>query len=122
MGRGGNNQNLLYGDKPLNDSGLKTKSTLYSVTDKKAQPKMIAVESSNIEAIGYNEDKRELHISYKPDKKGHQSHGYYSDVPKHYFDEMLGTPSKGKYQHAVLGPELGNFKYLDLDNAIEIII
>lgn len=50
------------------------------------------VDSSNIDAIGYDEDNQELHVKFL-------SGGYYtySGVPKEVFDELMNAPSKGSY-------------------------
>lgn len=53
---------------------------------------MIYVDSSNIEAIGYDEDTQELHVQFLS--------GYcyvYHDVPKSIFDDLLYAPSKGSF-------------------------
>lgn len=54
-------------------------------------PEMIYVDSSNIEAIGYD-GTGELHVQFL-------SGGYYiyHDVPRETFDELLYAPSKGSY-------------------------
>ncbi len=55
-------------------------------------PEMIYVDSSNIEAIGYDDEKQELHVQFL-------SGGYYiyHDVPRAVFDELLIAASKGSY-------------------------
>ncbi|AFM23327.1 KTSC domain-containing protein [Desulfomonile tiedjei] len=55
-------------------------------------PDMIYVDSSNIEAIGYDEDAQELHVQFL-------SGGYYvySDVPRSIFDQIMYAPSKGSF-------------------------
>lgn len=55
-------------------------------------PEMIYVDSSNIEAVGYDEDTQELHVSFL-------SGGYYiySDVPRDIFDQLMYAPSKGSF-------------------------
>jgi hypothetical protein len=55
-------------------------------------PDMIYVDSSNIEAIGYDADSQELHVQFL-------SGGYYvyHDVPPDVFDEFNCAPSKGSY-------------------------
>lgn len=55
-------------------------------------PEMTFVDSSNIEAIGYDDEKNELHVQFL-------SGGYYVyyDVPKEIFDDLLTAPSKGSY-------------------------
>lgn len=55
-------------------------------------PEMIFVDSSNIEAIGYDDDAQELHVRFLPS-------GYYiySDVPREIFDDLMNAPSKGSF-------------------------
>ncbi len=53
---------------------------------------MIYVDSSNIEAVGYDDDSQELHVQFL-------SSGYYiySDVPREIFDDLMNAPSKGSF-------------------------
>jgi hypothetical protein len=55
-------------------------------------PEMIFVDSSNIEAVGYDESTQELHVRFL-------SGGYYvyHEVPREIFDNLLGAPSKGSF-------------------------
>jgi len=55
-------------------------------------PEMIYVDSSNIEAIGYDDDTQELHVQFL-------SGGYYiyHNVPRGVFDELIYASSKGSY-------------------------
>ena len=55
-------------------------------------PEMIYVDSSNIEAVGYDEDTQELHGWFL-------SGGYYiyRDVPRDIFDQLMYAPSKGSF-------------------------
>ena len=55
-------------------------------------PEMIYVDSSNIEAIGYDENAQELHVQFL-------SGGYYvyHEVPREIFDNIMAAPSKGSY-------------------------
>ena len=55
-------------------------------------PEMIFVESSNIEAIGYDDDTQELHVQFLP-----SGHYIYSDVPREMFDNLMNAPSKGSF-------------------------
>ncbi len=57
-------------------------------------PEMIPVESSNLAAAGYDEEKEELYIEFK-------SGGLYkySDVPYNVFKDLLDADSKGQYFH-----------------------
>jgi hypothetical protein len=55
-------------------------------------PKMTYVNSSNIEAIGYDDDALELHVRFL-------SGGYYiyHNVPRQIFDDLMSAPSKGSF-------------------------
>jgi len=55
-------------------------------------PEMVYVDSSNIEAIGYDDKTQELHVQFL-------SGGYYiyHGVPRHIFDSFLEAPSKGSF-------------------------
>ena len=53
---------------------------------------MIFVDSSNIEAIGYNDDTLELHVQFLSG-----SYYIYSDVPREVFDDLMNAPSKGSF-------------------------
>ena len=55
-------------------------------------PEMIYVDSSNVEAIGYDNDSQELHVQFVG------GHLYvYSDVPREVFDGLMYAPSKGSF-------------------------
>jgi len=55
-------------------------------------PEMVYVESSNIEAVGYDEASQELHVQFL-------SGGYYvyNGVPRDVFDQLMAAPSKGSF-------------------------
>lgn len=55
-------------------------------------PEMNYVDSSNIEAIGYDDAAEELHVQFL-------NSGYYvySGVPRYKYDELMNAPSKGSY-------------------------
>ena len=55
-------------------------------------PEMIYVDSSNVEAVGYDGDTQELHVQFL-------SGGYYiyHDVPRNIFDELMNASSKGSF-------------------------
>jgi len=55
-------------------------------------PEMVYVDSSNVEAVGYDDDAQELHVQFL-------SGGYYTyhDVPRSVFDDLLYAPSKGSF-------------------------
>lgn len=55
-------------------------------------PEMVGVASSNIAAIGYDEEARELYVHFKSG-----SEYAYSGVDRVTFDDFLGSGSKGKY-------------------------
>lgn len=53
---------------------------------------MIFIDSSNIEAIGYDVDTQELHIQFL-------SGGYYiyNNVPRAIYDDLMNASSKGSF-------------------------
>lgn len=55
-------------------------------------PEMIYVDSSNVEAIGYDDATQELHVQFV-------SSGYYIyyDVPREIFDMLMYSQSKGSF-------------------------
>lgn len=55
-------------------------------------PEMIYVDSSNVEAIGYDGDTQELHVQFV-------SGGtyVYHDVPRNVFDDLMSAASKGSF-------------------------
>ena len=55
-------------------------------------PEMIYVDSSNIEAVGYDDDGQELHVHFL---SGGQY--VYHSVPREIFEEFLQAPSKGSF-------------------------
>lgn len=59
--------------------------------------KMIQVQSSNIQAVGYDEDKRNIHIELISGEKY-----MYKEVPKKVFEDLLTAPSIGSYTHRYL--------------------
>ena len=55
-------------------------------------PDMISVVSSNVEAIGYDDNAEELHVQFV------SGEGYvYHDVPRAIFDALMDAPSKGGF-------------------------
>lgn len=55
-------------------------------------PEMIYVDSSNIEAIGYDVDAQELHVRFL------SGDSYiYHGVPPQTFDNLMQAPSKGSF-------------------------
>lgn len=55
-------------------------------------PDMIYVDSSNIEAVGYDDTSQELHVQFR--KSGYY---VYHQVPRQIFDDLLNAPSKGSF-------------------------
>lgn len=54
--------------------------------------KMTSVSSSNIAAIGYDHDTREMHVEF------HSGSTYaHHDVPAHEFEQFLNAPSAGSH-------------------------
>jgi hypothetical protein len=57
-----------------------------------ANPSMEMVDSSNIEAIGYDTDERELHVRFTSGRTY-----AYQDVPAEVYAELQQSDSKGSY-------------------------
>jgi len=55
-------------------------------------PEMVFVDSSNVEAIGYDDNAQELHVQFL-----NGSRYVYHSVPREVFDAFLNAPSKGSY-------------------------
>lgn len=55
-------------------------------------PEKIFVDSSNIEGIGYDDDRQELHVWFLSG-----SYYIYSEVPRQIFDDFINAPSKGSF-------------------------
>jgi hypothetical protein len=55
-------------------------------------PEMIYVDSSNVQAIGYDDATLDLHVQFVDG-------GYYvyHQVPRSIFDGLMGAPSKGSF-------------------------
>jgi len=58
------------------------------------EPEMIAVESSNLQAIGYDPDTSELYVDFLSG-----SRYKYLDVPEDVFEAFQVADSKGKFLH-----------------------
>ena len=56
-------------------------------------PEMHAVESSNVDQVGYDTEKKELHVRFK----GNAATYCYADVPVEKFNELKAAKSVGKY-------------------------
>ena len=61
------------------------------------------VDSSNVEAIGYDEAAQELHVQFL-------SGGtyVYHGVPQDVYDDLMAAPSKGSYLNRMIK---GNYEY-----------
>lgn len=57
-----------------------------------ALPRMVPLKSSNIEAIGHDGGKHELHVKFK-----NGGHYVYENVHRVFFDNMCAAPSPGGY-------------------------
>lgn len=55
-------------------------------------PELIFVDSSNIEAIGYDDTTQDLHVRFLSGALY-----VYHGVPRNVFDELMLAPSKGSY-------------------------
>lgn len=60
-------------------------------------PSMIYVDSSNVEAVGYDETEMQLHVQFLSG-----SLYVYFDVPKEVFDDFMAAPSKGSFLNRVI--------------------
>jgi hypothetical protein len=63
-------------------------------------PEMIFVDSSNIEAIGYDAANRELHVRFVNSGETY----VYSDVEEWEFEEFQRADSKGTYLYGNIRP------------------
>lgn len=63
-------------------------------------PEMIFVDSSNIEAVGYDPASMELHVRFL---KSGETYVYYN-VEQWRFDELMQADSKGTYFNANIKP------------------
>lgn len=55
---------------------------------------MQSVSSSNIASVGYDEEKKILHVTFNQGRTWE-----YTSVPKEVFDAFLSASSKGQYFH-----------------------
>lgn len=67
-------------------------------------PEMIFVDSTNIEAIGYDPSTMELHVRFL---KSSETYVYYN-VEQWRFDELMQADSKGRYLNTNIKP---NYDY-----------
>lgn len=56
--------------------------------------RMIPVRSSNLVAVGYDEETKKLYIQF------HSGTYVYTNVPKHVYDGLMSAPSHGEYHAA----------------------
>jgi KTSC domain len=71
-----------------------------------SMPPMAYVDSSNIEAIGYDEANRELYVQFRNGRTY-----VYIDVPSELHRELLDADSKGSYFNRAIRP---NFEFREL--------
>ena len=69
---------------------------------------MYDVDSSNVEAIGYDDVKKQLYIKFL--SKGHPVYRY-ENVPQQYWEALLKADSKGSWTHWFLKINDGEFPY-----------
>ena len=67
-------------------------------------PEMQFVDSSNIEAVGYDSEAQELHVAFL----GSGGTYIYSEVAQEVFDELMQADSKGSYLNRRIK---GNYQY-----------
>jgi hypothetical protein len=65
------------------------------------------VDSSNIEAVGYDSSSQELHVQFLQSGKTY----VYSSVPEWVFQELLAADSKGIYLNSQIK---GTYDYYEL--------
>jgi KTSC domain len=63
-------------------------------------PKMVRVESTSIELVGYDEDARELYVQFR--LRGRMY--VYFDVPPEAYAALLEASSKGRYLNFEIKP------------------
>lgn len=62
--------------------------------------KFIAVTSSNIDAIAFDEENSDLYISFLNKKTGSSTLYKYANVTQEVFEELRDADSKGKFIHS----------------------
>jgi hypothetical protein len=62
-------------------------------------PEMIYVDSSNIEAVGYDDDSQDLHVQFLSGG----SYVYHA-VPRYVYDGLMSASSKGSYLNREIKP------------------
>ena len=63
------------------------------------------IDSSNIEAIGYDQASQELHVRFLSNAEY-----VYHGVPQEVYDELMAAPSKGSYLNRVIRPSYQHSK------------
>jgi|GEM_PF-1922842 len=69
----------------------------FAPPEEHAMPVMHAVESSNLEAVGYDEEEGLLYISFKPKRQTPRTMYRYFNVTPEEFSSLLNVESKGKW-------------------------
>lgn len=62
-------------------------------------PEMVPVDSTSIEAVGYDEDAQELYVQFA----GGRTY-VYSGVSTYTYEDLLSAPSKGSYLNREIKP------------------
>lgn len=62
-------------------------------------PVMHPIESTNLEAAGYDEEEQILYVAFKPKRTTPRTLYRYFNVPSEIFSGLLNSESKGKYFH-----------------------
>ena len=73
------------------------------------------VESSNIAAIGYDQEAQELHVLFK----GRPTVYVYQDVPRELFNAMLCADSQGAYFNRMIK---GTYEFTKLEEGAEDLL
>jgi hypothetical protein len=63
-----------------------------------AVPEMIGVDSSSIDAVGYDAAKRDLYVSFVESGETYA----YAEVPEFVYQQLLLAPSKGRFVNRVI--------------------
>jgi hypothetical protein len=58
---------------------------------------MEPVESSNLAAVGYDEENSNLFVLFQDKNGGPGQKYYYTGVPKSVYSELMAAPSKGRF-------------------------
>jgi len=63
-----------------------------------------AVESNHVHSVGYDPEKRELHVAFKNRDGVISTEGHYSDVSPERHTEMMEADSIGSFLHTQIKP------------------